>query len=96
MTEVCFLSGVEKVIPFFVTMSKLALRPTQSPNQWVLGALFPRVKQSGHEADHSPPSGAKAKDMCSYTSTPPYSFKAWCLFKKRDNFISTLIMKHFM
>jgi hypothetical protein len=29
------------------------------------------VKQLGHEADHSPPSSAKVKNVWSYTSTPP-------------------------
>jgi hypothetical protein len=30
----------------------LALGLTQTPTQWVLGALSLRVKQLGHEADH--------------------------------------------
>jgi hypothetical protein len=34
------------------------------PNiQWVTGALFPEVKRLGHEADHSPPSSAEAKNV---------------------------------
>jgi len=34
--------------------------------------LFPyRVKRLGHEADRSPPSSAKVKNVWSYTSTPP-------------------------
>jgi len=29
------------------------------------------------EADHSPPSGAEDKKLCSYTSTPPYVLIAY-------------------
>jgi hypothetical protein len=50
----------------FITMSRMALGPTQSPIQWVLG-----VKQLGCEVDHSPPSSAEVKNAWSYTSTPP-------------------------
>jgi len=46
----------------FTTVSRLALRPTQPPIQWVLGALSLGVKWPGHEADHSSPSGAKFKN----------------------------------
>jgi hypothetical protein len=42
----------------------------------------PEVKQPGHEADHSPPSSAKVKNMWSYTSTPQYNLMAWCLIKQ--------------
>jgi hypothetical protein len=35
------------------------------------GALFPRVKQQGWEADHSPPTRVKVKKTWIYTSTPP-------------------------
>jgi hypothetical protein len=46
------------------------LGPTQPPIQWVPGALSPRVKRPGREADHSSPSSAEVKTRCSYTSTP--------------------------
>jgi len=39
----------------------------------------------GREADHSPPSHVKVKNVLSYTSTTPYIFMAWCLVKHRDN-----------
>jgi hypothetical protein len=48
-----------------VPASRPALGPTQSPVQWVLGVLFPGVKQaqSGHDAaDHSPPFSAEVKN----------------------------------
>jgi hypothetical protein len=38
----------------------------------VLVALAPEVKQPGHGADHSPPSGAKVMNEWSHTSTSIY------------------------
>jgi hypothetical protein len=35
------------------------------------GNSFPGGKAAGREADHSPPSSAKVKNECSYTSAPP-------------------------
>jgi hypothetical protein len=55
----------------FTTVSRMALGPTQPPIQWVLGDLSLGVKQPVHEADHSPPSSAKVKNVWSYNSTPP-------------------------
>jgi hypothetical protein len=75
----------------FTTMSRMALGPTQFPIPWVPGALSLRVMWLGHEADHSPPSSAKVKNVWSYTSTPQYVFMAWCLVKHKDNFTFTLI-----
>jgi hypothetical protein len=46
----------------FTTMSRMALGPTQSPIQWVLGALSMEVKWQVHEADHSPPSSVDIKE----------------------------------
>jgi hypothetical protein len=46
----------------FTTASRTALEPTQSPIQWVLGALYLGVKRPGREADHSPPSSADVKE----------------------------------
>jgi hypothetical protein len=56
----------------------------------MLGALSLGVKWLGHEADHSPLSSAKVKNVCSYTSSPPYVFMMWSLVKHRDNFTFTL------
>jgi hypothetical protein len=55
----------------FITISRMALGPTQPPIQWVSGALSLGVKRPGREADHSPPSSAEVKNVWSYTSTPP-------------------------
>jgi hypothetical protein len=54
----------------FTTTSKPALKPTQYPIKWVLGAFSAGLKQPGSEADHTPPSSAKVKNARSYTSTP--------------------------
>jgi hypothetical protein len=50
------------------------------------GGFFPGVKRLGREADHSPPTSAEAKKIWIYTSIPPYSFMAYCLIKRRENF----------
>jgi len=60
----------------FATASRPTLEPTESPIQWVLGAVSPSVKRPGREADHSPPSSAEFKNAWSYTSTLPYVFMA--------------------
>jgi hypothetical protein len=65
----------------FTTTSRLAVGPTQPPNQWAPVALSLGIKWMGHEADHSPPSSAEVKNACSYTFTPPYAFMVWCSVK---------------
>jgi hypothetical protein len=60
---------------------KPALGSTQSPTQWVPGALSPGVKRPRREADHSPPASAEVKKMLIYTSTPPYAFIAQCFIR---------------
>jgi hypothetical protein len=47
----------------FSTSSRPVLGLTQPPIQWVPGALSPRVKQQGREADHSPPTSAEVMKM---------------------------------
>jgi hypothetical protein len=61
----------------FITVSRLALEPAQTPIQWVQW-----VKWLGCEADHSPPSSAEVKNVWSYTFIPQYAFMAWCLIKQ--------------
>jgi hypothetical protein len=46
----------------FTTASRTALGPTQTPIQWVAGALYLGVKRPGLEADHSPPSSAEVNE----------------------------------
>jgi hypothetical protein len=43
----------------FSATSRPAPGPTQPPIQWVPGALSPRIKRSGLEADHSHPTSAE-------------------------------------
>jgi hypothetical protein len=50
-------------IILFTTASRTTLGPTQSPIQWVLGALSLGVKRPGCEAGHSPPSSADVKEL---------------------------------
>jgi hypothetical protein len=66
-------SGVKYFL--FSMLSRLALRPTEHPIQWVPGALSPGIKQPGREADHSPSTIAQVK-MWIYTSAPPYTSMA--------------------
>jgi hypothetical protein len=61
----------------FTTVSRPVLRTTQSPIQWVPGALSLGVKQPEREADHSPQSDVQVKNVWSYTSTLQYVFMAW-------------------
>jgi hypothetical protein len=93
MTRVQLL--VRAGIFLFATMSRLTLGPTHPPIQWLLGAFFPRVKQPGHKADHSPLSGIRVANAWSYTSTPPMLLHGMVfkhmihlhdVVKQRDNF----------
>jgi len=45
------------------------LGPTQPPIQWVPGALSPRIKRPGREANYSPPSSAEVKNAWSHIYT---------------------------
>jgi hypothetical protein len=56
------ISLQQKLGILFITVSGTALGPTQSPIQWIPGALSLGVKRLGREADHSPPSNAKVKE----------------------------------
>jgi hypothetical protein len=60
----------------FSTSSRPALGSTQTPFQWVPGALSPRVKRPVREAGHSPSISDEVKKMWIYTSIPPYVFMA--------------------
>jgi hypothetical protein len=61
---------------FISTSSRTILGPTQPPIKLIPGALSPRVKRSGREADHVPPTSAEVKNTWICTSTPPYAFTA--------------------
>jgi hypothetical protein len=70
----------------FTTTSRLTLGPTQPPIQWVLGTLSLRVKQPGHEADHSPPLMLRSRTHGAIPAILQYIFMTWCLVKHRVNF----------
>jgi hypothetical protein len=73
----------------FTTVSRPAVGPAKPPGY--LG-----VKRPGRKADHSPPSSAEVKNALSYTSTPQYVFKVWCLVKHRDKFTCTLPLEFWL
>jgi hypothetical protein len=68
----------------FTTASRTALGPTQSPIQWVQGALSLEVKLPGREADYSPPFSAEVKEWVELYLHSQYTFMVWCLVKHRD------------
>jgi hypothetical protein len=65
----------------FSIASGPALGPAPPPIQLVKGVLTPGIKR-----DHPPPYSVEVKNGWSYTSTPLYVFKAWCLVKHRGIF----------
>jgi hypothetical protein len=77
----------------FTTASRLALGPTKPPLQWVPGDLSKGVKRPRREADHSP-SSAEVKNEWSYTSTPQYTFMAWCSVKAQGQLYFYLFHRH--
>jgi hypothetical protein len=55
---------------------------TQPPVEWVPWTVYQRVKRSGSEADHSPPSSAEVKNggaIPPLRRPPPIVFMAWCV-----------------
>jgi hypothetical protein len=75
---------------FYNTVSRTALGSTQTPIQWVPGALSLEVKRPGREGDHSLRSNAQVKNTWSYTSTPPYTITAWFSVKAQGQLYLTL------
>jgi hypothetical protein len=70
----------------FTTLSRTVMGPNQPPIQCVPGSLSLEVKQPGREADHSPPSSAEVKNVCTIPPLHLYVFMSWCFVKHRDNF----------
>jgi hypothetical protein len=66
-------------------VSRPALGFTQTPIQWVPGAVSTEAKRLGREAGCSPPSRGVVKNAWSYTTTPQY-FMVWHLARQKDNF----------
>jgi hypothetical protein len=73
----CFIYS--SLITSSTTISSPALGLTWPPIQWVPGALSSEAKWPGHEAEQSPPSSSKVKNMWSYTSTSLYVYMVWYL-----------------
>jgi hypothetical protein len=78
----------------FTTVSRTALGPTQSPIQWVLGALSLGVKRSRREADLSPPSSVEVKECVElyFHSLITPSWRCALLKKHRDKFTFYMCM----
>jgi hypothetical protein len=47
----------------FSTSFRPALESTQPSTRWIPGAVSPRVKRPGREAEHSPPTSAESKKI---------------------------------
>jgi hypothetical protein len=65
--------------------SRPALGSTQSPIKWVPGALSPRIKRPGREADHSPPDSADVKKNVDLYIHSPIRLHG-VVFEHRNNF----------
>jgi hypothetical protein len=63
----------------FATASGPALRPVQLASS--------EIKREERKANHAFPSSAEVKDLWSYTSSPPYVWKACAYISIRDNSI---------
>jgi hypothetical protein len=62
MIEVLEFNSQQGLRIFLFIISRMALGPTQPPIQLIPGTLSLEVKQSGHEAGHSPPSSDEVKE----------------------------------
>jgi hypothetical protein len=58
----------------FSTVFRSALGTTQSPIEWALRSLYPRVKRPQRESDHSLSSTAEVIRMCEATPLLPHTF----------------------
>jgi hypothetical protein len=70
------------------------MRPTQPPIQWLLGALFPGLKQLlGHEYNHLLPPRAEVEFIQSCTYIYACVAMKWCL-NGRDHLLFTFTAFH--
>jgi hypothetical protein len=77
--------AIQKDFFLSASASRSDVGPTQSPAQWVPGALCLGVNWPRCEADYFRSSIARVKEL-NYTSTTTYAFMALCLISARDNF----------
>jgi hypothetical protein len=61
-----------------------------------IGALSLGVKWPGREADYSPPSSAKVKNMWRYTSTPPVRLNGVVIGYSTGTDLPTLYIYHIL
>jgi hypothetical protein len=59
------------------TVSRLVPGPLQAHIGLLPGALYWGLKQSGREADHTPPSSANVKNAWGFMYITPFVFLAW-------------------
>jgi hypothetical protein len=76
-----FNSCLGQEIFLFSAVFRIDLQATQTPVQKVLGVLFLGIRWLRREADHSPLSSAKVKNVQSCTSTVLHIYMALCLTK---------------
>jgi hypothetical protein len=81
---VLLLAAVEQGFILYTATSRPALGLTQPPKYPVPEVVFPEVKRTELEVDHSSPSCAEFKNECGYTSILPYVFMAWYLIKQSN------------
>jgi hypothetical protein len=67
------------------------LRPTQPHIPRMLGADSLEVNLLGQASNNPRPfqSRAEIKNMCSYTSIPPYVFLSWCFFNNCELYLES-------
>ena len=67
------------------------LRPTQPPIPRMLGAHSLDIKLLGQASNNSRPFQCRAeiKNMCSYTSIPPYVFLSWCFINDCELYLES-------
>jgi hypothetical protein len=76
-----FSAGAENFSLHHRVQNGSAAHPVSFPMGSGPGALTLRLKRTGREADHSPPSSSEVKNAWGYTCIPQYAFMAWCLVK---------------
>jgi hypothetical protein len=76
--------GARKEIFLFATASRPVLGNTQPPVWCVPVHIFPELKGTCLEDDHSASSSAEDKNAWRYTCTAPYVLMSWCLVKTQE------------
>jgi hypothetical protein len=76
----------------FSLLHRIEIVPGDHPASCLMGTGrgggFPRVKRSGCETDHSPPTSAEVKNAWNYTSTSP--IRLHCMYIVKHSFTSII------